>query len=182
MSTVFPTPSFSLRREEFLLILHVMNHKRPRLFHLLVVTICVVRFKLLSLTRFFPALSLPWVALRAAAFQLAVGAGGAVHAAAFQLAVGAGVALHAAVFHLAVRTRVATTQWLFSFPCEHRFRSIASRVRRYRADSTSGRVWLSHFPTTHQTVSLPRKRPSENDRERACTKCGSFECPDSTRR
>ena len=72
MSTVFPTPSFSLRREEFLLILHVMNHKRPRLFHLLVVTICVVRFKLLSLTRFFPALSLPWVALRAAAFQPAV--------------------------------------------------------------------------------------------------------------
>jgi hypothetical protein len=61
--------------------------------------------------------SLDSLALRAAAFHLAVRAGGALRAAFFQLAVGAGVAHLAAAFLLAVRGGVArAAQLLFILP------------------------------------------------------------------
>ena len=54
-----------------------------------------------------------------------------------------------------------STQSRFSFPCEHRFPPVASRVPRYRGDSTSAHVRLSnrrnHSPRLYQP---PRNRPS----------------------
>ena len=59
--------------------------------------------------------------LLAVALQLPVGARLALHAAVFQLAVNAGVALHAALFHLAVGTRVTLFTRDFRLLCGHRF-------------------------------------------------------------
>ena len=68
-----------------------------------------------------------------------------------------------------------STQRLFSFPCEHLlFRPIASRAPRYHADSTPARQRLSYFPNhSPRLYRYPRKRPSEQTRERSCvhTKC-----------
>ena len=57
-----------------------------------------------------------WGALRAAAFQLAVGAGLALRAVPFQLAVGAGGALRALAFHLAVGAGGALRALAFQLP------------------------------------------------------------------
>ena len=59
-----------------------------------------------------------------------------------------------------------STQLLFSFPCEHRFAPIASRVPRYRGDSKSGRVRLSHrrYDSPRLCRKPPRWSRKEHDR------------------
>ena len=98
-------------------------------------------------------------ALRAVAFQPAVGAWGARHTAIFQLAVRTGVALRAVAFQLAVRTRVTLRAHAFPLTVRASLHSHSSRTTKPRATSLCARgsswvvvvAFLPHFFVSSRT-------------------------------
>ena len=130
------------------------------------------------------------VALCAAAFQLAVGAGVALRAAAFHFAVRAGVAHRAPAFHLAVRARGARRAVLFQPGVGARGALNAAAFQlavgapflshRVSCTTVSRRFHVRPRPSIASSyplctdVLVAQKRPSEQTRARARTKCGSF--------